>query len=280
MTIDRLRAGLAAAELAYAAFNAGRTAAAGAQPAQLGHGGPWRWVLDRSRPQSAYYNRAVLSAQRSVADLGDADWAALPDTVVCVELPADGGAPEAPAPGGGPARSGSDAWDARGFRLEGALAYLGWAPGFTDPSVDAHARSAVSVQRWGPERADAFLDLLSLEGVPMPPERRAQVQVHYGSDRFQTWVALTVTGQPAGWATMHVDEHRRAFLGNAYTLPEFRGRGAHAALLAARLQAAARQGLVAVYTDVEPGSDSERHVRRGGLQPLGRHQLWCRGQPR
>ena len=65
------------------------------------------------------------------------------------------------------------------------------------------------------------------------------------------------------------------WLGAAATVPEARGRGAHRALLAARLRLAAEQGAERVTVKVEPGSTSQRNLARAGFVPAHRLTLWA-----
>lgn len=166
---------LAAAELAFAHFNAHRTSAAEGAAIDLGGSPHWRWLADASRPASAYYSRAI-------------------------------------------------------------------------------ARHA---------------------GTPFPPARRAAKQRYYCSDAFQFFIATEPTGAVLGWSTLFLDGGT-AFLGNAFTRPQARGRGVHAALLAARLNAAAQAGGERVFTDVEHGSQSQANCERLGLRTVTLNTLWLR----
>ena len=65
-----------------------------------------------------------------------------------------------------------------------------------------------------------------------------------------------------------------AFLGNAFTFPQFRTTGAHGSLLAARLNAAARVGLTMAFTDVEHRSQSYENCERAGFQILAINTIW------
>ena len=58
-----------------------------------------------------------------------------------------------------------------------------------------------------------------------------------------------------------------AWVGAASTVPGHRRRGAQSALLAHRLQLAATEGATRVVAKVEPGSGSERNLRRAGFEP-------------
>lgn len=250
-TLDRL----ARAELAFASFNAQRTSAAPDAGVACTHTGPWLHLCDGSRPRHPYYNRA-LAACAGVLPAEALD--SLPASVAAVELrPAE----LTPAL--------ADALLARGFRPRASLCYLG-APATRPPGQRPPA-----VERLAHGDADLFLDALESAGTPFPPERRDAKRAFYCTERFQAFVARGPQGEIAGWATMFVQDGT-GFLGNAYVPPAWRGRGGHAALLAARLHAAADAGLDQVFTDVEHGSPSHRNCERAGLRTLTINTIWQR----
>ena len=65
-----------------------------------------------------------------------------------------------------------------------------------------------------------------------------------------------------------------AWVGAASTVPGHRRRGAQSALLAHRLQLAAADGASRVVSKVEPGSGSERNLRRAGFEPAYEVVQW------
>jgi GNAT superfamily N-acetyltransferase len=75
----------------------------------------------------------------------------------------------------------------------------------------------------------------------------------------------SLDGQTAGGGGMSVRNRVASFFGDA-TLPEFRGRGVHVALIAARLKAAAEQGCDIVSAGAAPGSTSQRNYHRLGFE--------------
>ncbi|WP_034355498.1 GNAT family N-acetyltransferase [Deinococcus phoenicis] len=77
-----------------------------------------------------------------------------------------------------------------------------------------------------------------------------------------------VDGQPAATAALSLQNGVAALHGSS-TLPEFRGRGAQMALLAARLRQAAAAGADLASVFVTPGSASERNVCRAGFGLAG-----------
>lgn len=106
-----------------------------------------------------------------------------------------------------------------------------------------------------------------------------------GSEAIMRWVAhapgvhrlvALVNGTPTGTAALSVREGVAALYGTS-TIPEFRGRGAQTALLAARLHLAADLGADLASVFVTPGSGSERNVRRAGFGVAGARLTFVRG---
>ncbi|MEO5700577.1 MAG: hypothetical protein ABIS17_13335 [Casimicrobiaceae bacterium] len=259
MNARDLHARLSRAELDYALFNALRTARdAGRGGIQRGTAGMFEYLLDPQRHTSLYYNRAVC---HDPGPLSADTLAALPDAIAAVEL-----APVQATEGL------AEALWSRGFRPAYQLCYLGRVPG-----VDGAA--SVAVERLDPADVDAFFDLLKVEGIDFPPEKRARKRTYYGTAQFQIFVARTAEGVPCGWTTMFVGDGN-AFFGNSFTVPEHRHAGIHAALLAARLEAAAAARIDVAYTDVEHRSQSHYNCERSGFRVLTINTIWGRNPAR
>lgn len=246
---------IAAAELAFAHFNALRTAATeDLAGIQRGANDAWEYLVDPTRPASCYYNRAI---GRTTHALSKDSLAALPLVISGLELT--------------PGQLSSEVAETLielGFRPAYQLCYLGMTPASTLPV--AH-----EVVRMEPTQVDYFFDLLQREGVDFPPAKRARKQGYYCTAQFQAYVAKTADGVAAGWATMFVHGDA-AFFGNAFTLPQFRNTGAHSALLAARLNQAAELGLRVAFTDVEHGSQSHYNCEQVGFQTLTINSIWSK----
>lgn len=256
MPLPQLLDVLAAAELAFARFNAERTSASPDADIGIATSTHFRWLADASRPGHAYYNRAVAL---HVGVLPPEALGELPDTVAAIELR--------------PAETESATANAlldRGFRPAGALCYLAMRAPLEqlDPRMPVH--------RLADTQTDLFFDLLESAGTPFPPTRRAAKRHLYCTATFQAFVVTETTGQILGWSTMFLDA-TFAFFGNSYTRPEARGRGVHAALLAARLNAAADAGVKNVFTDVEHGSQSHANCERIGFRTVTVNTIWQRG---
>lgn len=85
-----------------------------------------------------------------------------------------------------------------------------------------------------------------------------------GTRRFTAWL----DGQPAATGAFALQDGVAALHGTS-TRPEFRGRGAQAALLAHRLQASAQAGADLATVFVTPDTASERNICRAGFRLSG-----------
>lgn len=131
-----------------------------------------------------------------------------------------------------------------------------------------------SPTRWTETAADRFLDLLQLQGGPIDAEMRDLRRPHFCTDTFRAYV-VELDSEPVSWATMFVDGST-GFLGNAFTIPDARGRGCQTALLLTRLQDAADLGLEWVLCDGVPGGTSHRNCQRLGFRNVADLDHWVR----
>jgi GNAT superfamily N-acetyltransferase len=243
------------AELTVAHFNALRTTPA-PDVADIARGTTpsFAYLLDRTRPDSTYYNRAVPYSPQALSPVALAD---LPPGIVAIETkPAD----LTPAS--------SAVLRARGFTPQFQLCYLACIPSGRQP-LDWNVRCL------GPTQVNEFFDLLQLQGVDFPPDKRAAKRQYYCTAHFQAYVATTTDGTVCGWTTLFIGAGY-AFFGNAYTRPEFRRSGVHRALLTARLNAASKLGVAVAYTDVEHQSHSHYNCERTGFRTLTINTIWVR----
>lgn len=252
-----LRTRLLLAELAYAHFNAHRTSAGSCDVIVRSRSGSFEVLLDASRPTSPYYNRAVPS---STDDLRDQSLRELPPAVMGVEVErAHGACAETRA----------------------TLARFGFAPAYSLCYLSTTTREPVAPQMVPalvPGEVDAFFDMLVQEGVPFPADKRVAKRGFYCTDQFQAFAVRDASGTAIGWSTMFVSG-ANAFFGNSFVLPAHRGKGTHAALLAARLSAAHACGVDMVFTDVEPDTGSLRNCLRAGFQVCTETTVWKRLPP-
>ncbi|TDQ36601.1 GNAT family N-acetyltransferase [Aureibacillus halotolerans] len=83
----------------------------------------------------------------------------------------------------------------------------------------------------------------------------------------------TMDGAPAGIASMHVHDDV-ATLAAAGTLPDYRGRGVHKALLHARMEQAVSQGCELLVGQATFASASQRNMQRCGMQLAYTKAVW------
>ncbi|WP_052721162.1 GNAT family N-acetyltransferase [Actinoplanes rectilineatus] len=134
------------------------------------------------------------------------------------------------------------------------------------PDGEAVAWANVILDTFGMPRGDLTTMLASTVGRP-------------GWQPFAAWDGDRIV---AGANLFHQDG--RAALNAAATLPEYRGRGAQSALIAARAAAAAEAGCHRVYAETgkpEPGghNPSLANMVRAGLEPLYERDNWIWRSP-
>ncbi len=114
------------------------------------------------------------------------------------------------------------------------------------------------------EEADTWAALAAQGFGPGTEEIMSAVGHAPGTQLF----VADVDGTPAATAALSITEGIAAFHGTA-TLPEFRGQGIQATLLAYRLNVAAQAGAHLASVFVTPGTGSERNVERAGFTLVG-----------
>jgi ribosomal protein S18 acetylase RimI-like enzyme len=153
--------------------------------------------------------------------------------------------------------------------LAAALAACGcWQTGFDTITLAAarHATPALAVEAIGADALDAWLDS-HLAAWSMPARVRAGAKVNMsGWLGLPGWTLLSVViaGEVAGTAVLHVQDGL-AYIADTATHPDFRRRGAQAALLQACLDRAARSGAEWIWSRCAFLSGSHRNMARAGL---------------
>jgi len=108
---------------------------------------------------------------------------------------------------------------------------------------------------------------VSTEGFYAPASPAPDI-VRYSTLCFDvegtTALLARVDGVPAAAGAFAIAEGIAAFFAGS-TVPALRGRGAHTALIAARLRAAAAAGAILATVGARPGGESHRHLDRAGF---------------
>jgi len=208
--------------------------------ATVAHVGGWTVLSRPDRPGHPWMHQVVARGAVSVDDLDAA--MALAGPTAQVQVP-DGVLPD-------------EVLASRGLVVNSRLVRLvAAAPG--EP-----AATDLALVRVGREAADDVV-AVGLAGfdvgepdwfsAPLHAPAWTQVVAYDGAVPVATG-ALHVCG-PVAW------------VGAASTVPGHRRRGAQSALLSHRLQLAAADGATRVVSKVDPGSGSERNLRRVGFEP-------------
>lgn len=169
-------------------------------------------------------------------------------------------------------------WERFDAEVEAALAEHGFRPGsvcdvFIGPALSEMPPlpEGVQVQEIaGARRADLYDLWVEAFGQSWLP-RDAWMAIH-GLPEYRFFRA-TVDGGPAAVGCLYA-RGQEGILAWAATLECRRGRGAHAALIAARRAAAARMGCNTLLFEAEVDTPSARNAERAGFARLFRRRSW------
>ncbi|MBK6496406.1 MAG: GNAT family N-acetyltransferase [Gemmatimonadetes bacterium] len=140
-------------------------------------------------------------------------------------------------------------------------------PAALPPSLRVRAIAADEVDRWAATSAAGWGETPELAAFMLAFGRVAATAA--GCVAFLAeW-----DGEPIAAAAMNL-HHGTALLAGAATIPAWRGRGAQAALLGARLHHAARAGCDLAMMAAEPGSTSQRNAERQGFRVAYNRIKW------
>jgi GNAT superfamily N-acetyltransferase len=90
---------------------------------------------------------------------------------------------------------------------------------------------------------------------------------------WRCFVAV-LDGQPAAYGALYVAANKIGVCAAAATLPAYRNRGCQTALLRHRIAVARAAGCTHVVMQAQPGSTSERNMKRLGLQMAYTSVVW------
>ncbi len=143
------------------------------------------------------------------------------------------------------------------------------------PEARFDPRDGVCVEEIAAAALDEFLDTLN-RGFDSPPDAlpvlRRNQRFWPGMTNWHLFLA-TVDGVPGGAAVLSVHDDV-AYLAAGSVLPPFRGRGLHAALIAARIEKARARQCRVVCGNAEWGSQSQRNQQRAGLVIAHVRSVW------
>lgn len=160
------------------------------------------------------------------------------------------------------------------------LSRLGFAPSAFHAALIATPRpaspyaSGVQVEHVrDPRTFDDFLNAYAAGwSVPQPDQFKRNVQAWLDQPGWSLYLGR-FDGKPAAAGILYV-EGATAYLADASTDPTFRGRGLHAAVLQARLAAAAALGAAVAVSGAAFLSGSHRNMERAGMRLQFVRSLW------
>jgi hypothetical protein len=146
------------------------------------------------------------------------------------------------------------------------------------PSLAAKASSTqqLKVREVQPNEIDLFLDLYQAGfGLPRLHHKEREAVLSWLS-RAKSNVYLCIAhldDLPAGVGVLYM-ENEVGLLADATTLPEFRGRGCHTAMIHHRIVQAEKQNCDLLTSFVEFGSTSHLNLERAGLRVAYTKSMW------
>ena len=155
-----------------------------------------------------------------------------------------------------------------GYALELSEADTARAPG-----------AGIEIEVVDPNDEDGFERFLAAHiegwgGDPTDPDALANMRCWRDNDTWQLYLAR-IDGEPAGTAVLDV-RGDRALLAAGSTRAAARGRGVQAALIDARLAAAAARGCTIACAGSYFGNSSMRNLQRAGFSTVFVRGIWAR----
>ena len=145
-------------------------------------------------------------------------------------------------------------------------------------AVKVSSHEQLRVREVQPNEIDLFLDLYQ-EGFGLPRFNHGEREaVLSWLNRAKSSLYLCIAHLddiPAGVGVLYM-ENRIGLLADAATLPEFRGRGCHTAMIHHRIVQAEKQGCDLLTSFVEFGSTSHLNLERAGLRVAYTKSMWWR----
>lgn len=143
-------------------------------------------------------------------------------------------------------------------------------------AVKSPPKEHVKVREVQPNEADLFLNLYQ-DGFGLPHltsnEKEGVLSwLNRAKSNLYLCIAL-VDDMPAGVGVLYM-ENGIGLLADAATLPEFRGKGCHTALIHHRIAQAGKRNCDLLTSFVEFGSPSHLHLERAGLRVAYTKSMW------
>lgn len=143
-------------------------------------------------------------------------------------------------------------------------------------TVKPSAKEQIKVREVQPNEIDTFLNLYQ-DGFELPRLNDVEKEaVLLWLERAKTSLYLCIAhvdDLPAGVGVLYM-ENEIGLLADAATLPAFRGKGCHTAMIHHRIEQAAKQNCDLLTSFVEFGSTSHLNLERAGLRVAYTKSMW------
>ncbi|MFD1738179.1 hypothetical protein ACFSCX_16755 [Bacillus salitolerans] len=160
-----------------------------------------------------------------------------------------------------------------GFMLSDQLVFLKWSQ--DQPYFSNYNQKALTISEITKDNVKELIQLIVNSNDLKLSDDVIHRQSHYFyQPNFKNYIAY-VDNNPAALASIFIHQNK-AYFANAYTFPEFRGKGCQHALLHHRLMVTKQLGISMVYSDVEFGSISHNNLRKFAFQQLYMNSFWIR----
>jgi GNAT superfamily N-acetyltransferase len=141
---------------------------------------------------------------------------------------------------------------------------------------EAASNEHIRVREVQPNEVDLFLDVYQ-HGFGLPrlnPKEREAVLSWLRRAKSNLYLCIShIDDRPAGVGVLYM-ENGIGLLADAATLPEFRGKGCHTALIHHRIRQAEKQDCDLLTSFVEFGSTSHLNLERAGLRVAYTKSMW------
>ncbi len=140
------------------------------------------------------------------------------------------------------------------------------------PTISLHEVTSSENDLFADMHVQGFQEALARAPLPTRQLYRESTKVLCGFPGWHLYLTY-VNGTPSGMGMLYL-ENGRALLAGGATLPQFRKRGSHQALLSHRIQAAAQAACSIVVAQTGAGSESQHNMERLGMRTAYTAAIW------
>jgi len=248
-------------ELELTVFNAGRALARVDKELKLKKIGDCSLLYEVNSPESVYYNRVKGFGIRDLDKLEQIlnTYKAL-DITPCFDMTPDRINEEV-----------SLVLSDLGYAVAEQLVFMQ-----LDDWEEERINDGMGIVEVTSENAEEFVNIILLSRGDKEFDQSVidRKKGYFHTPCFRNYIAY-VEGEAAGIASLFISG-KEGYIANDFTFERFRGKGIQKALLKHRINAARKQGLERLYTDVEFGSVSHNNMEKLGFRNVFINSFWMK----